>query len=334
MRFARFVGMLLGVMVLAGAASTGANPLRAAPFALRTAPTISSFSPASGAAGTPIIITGSDFTNASEVQFNGTRASGFSIDSDTQMTATVPDGATSGPIGVVTPDDAAISSTSFTFIPIQHIVIVDEENHSFNDMLGKLCVDQALGTIVRAGVNNGCVGTDVGKRSGGASIALISEANGGLNINHSVHSQQIAIDGGKMDGFSKIGGCTVKSSPAYGCYTQYDPLTGPCGSSQTQTCIPNIVEWARNYALSDQTFESRGTPSWAGHMILGDATIQSFVGDNPSGKANGITLSTLPGWGCDSGHVTAWTTAPRTTVRVPPCVPDAGGSMGPLWDGN
>src|SRR3954454_24235872 len=107
MRFARFVGMLLGVMVLAGAASTGANPLRAAPFALRTAPTISSFSPASGAAGTPIIITGSDLTNASEVQFNGTRASGFSIDSDTQMTATVPDGATSGPIGGVTPDDAA-----------------------------------------------------------------------------------------------------------------------------------------------------------------------------------------------------------------------------------
>src|SRR3954454_15755536 len=83
--------------------------------------------------------------------------------------------------------------------PIQHIVIVDEENHSFNDLLGKFCVEQASGTIVRAGVNDGCAGTDVGKLSGGAPIALAEEPNGGLNVNHSVHAQQVSINGGKMD---------------------------------------------------------------------------------------------------------------------------------------
>src|SRR4051795_5161409 len=110
--------------------------------------------------------------------------------------------------------------------PIQHIVIVDEENHSFNDLLGKFCVDQASGQIVRAGVNDGCTGTDVGTLQSGASIALSSEPNGGLNVNHSIHGQQVAIDGGKMDGFSKTGGCTSQSNPAYGCYTQFDPLGG------------------------------------------------------------------------------------------------------------
>ncbi len=332
MRVVRVVGSLVGVVVLVGTASTAASPLRGAPFDPRAAPTVSGFSPASGAAGTAVVITGSGFANASDVRFNGTSGLDVSIDSRTQITVTVPLGATTGRISVVTPKGTATSSEAFEVIPIQHIVIVDEENHSFNDMFGKFCVDQASGALVRAGVNDGCVGTDVGKLDGGASIGLTSEPNGGLNVNHSIHGQQVAIDGGKMDGFSKIAGCTAQSHPAYGCYTQYDPLGGPCGSSGTATCIPNIVQWARKYAISDQTFEFRATPSWAGHMVLGDATIESFVGDNPSGKPAGID-PTHSGWGCDSGHLVHWRTSSQTTIRVPSCVPDHGGSLGPLWDG-
>jgi hypothetical protein len=172
----------------------------------------------------------------------------------------------------------------------------------------------------------------VGTLQSGASIALSSEPNGGLNVNHSIHGQQVAIDGGKMDGFSKTGGCTSQSHPAYGCYTQFDPLGGTCGASQSSTCIPNIVQWARKYAISDQTFEFRATPSWAGHMVLGDATIESFAGDNPGGKPAGIT-ATHSGWGCDSGNLTHWQVTAQNTVKVPACVPDSSGSMGPVWDG-
>jgi len=324
--------MLVGVVMLVGVA-TGATPLRGALVDTQVVATVSSFSPATGAVGTSVVITGTGFTNVSGVQFNGVSASDFSTDSDTRVTATVPTGATSGPIIVVTPDGDVTSGTSFAFIPIEHIVIVDEENHSFNDLLGKFCVEQATGTIVRAGVNDGCAGTDVGKLSGGAPIALAEEPNGGLNVNHSVHAQQVSINGGKMDGFSKIAGCTAKNSPPYNCLVQYSPRTGLCGPSQTQTCIPNIVQWAKSYALSDQTFEFRATPSWAGHMVLGAATIESFYGQNPSTRAPGITLPRYPGWGCDSGLLTPWITAPQTTVLVPPCVPDQTGSMGPVWDG-
>src|SRR6476620_12124290 len=97
MRVARFVGMLVGVVMLVGVA-TGATPLRGAVVDTQVVATVSSFSPATGAVGTSVVITGTGFTDVSGVQFNGVSASDFSTDSDTRVTATVPTGATSGPI--------------------------------------------------------------------------------------------------------------------------------------------------------------------------------------------------------------------------------------------
>src|SRR5439155_10067738 len=54
------------------------------------APSISGFSPASGPPGTSVSISGSRFTGATAVTFNGTAASSFSVVSDAQITATVP----------------------------------------------------------------------------------------------------------------------------------------------------------------------------------------------------------------------------------------------------
>jgi IPT/TIG domain-containing protein/phosphoesterase family protein len=77
------------------------------------APTISSVSPASGWPGTAVIVAGSGFTGATGVTFNGTAAT-FTVTSDSQLTATVPAGATSGFIAVTTPSGAATSPVSFT----------------------------------------------------------------------------------------------------------------------------------------------------------------------------------------------------------------------------
>ncbi len=210
---------------------------------------------------------------------------------------------------------------------ITHVVIIDEENHSFDDVLGKLCIEQAHGTVVRAGLNMACDGTDTGVLSNGTAYPLTAEPDFGLNIGHNVSAQQTAIDGGKMDGFSKLLGCTATSTPAFGCLSQYDPLKGPCGPAGTDTCIPNMSRLAENFAISDRTFEFHANPSWAGHMILGSATIQRFVGQNPQATP-GIT--TGPGWGCDSGKVTPWNTGTQV-VSIPSCVPDQAGNMGPLW---
>jgi predicted extracellular nuclease len=80
------------------------------------APSIVSFTPTSGPAGTTVNITGSGFTAASSVQFNGTAAVSYVVNSDTSITAIVPLGATSGSISVVTPGGTATSSTNFSFV--------------------------------------------------------------------------------------------------------------------------------------------------------------------------------------------------------------------------
>ncbi len=78
-------------------------------------PTITGFSPTSGAAGTGVTIGGTNFTGATAVAFNGTAAS-YTVNSATQISATVPAAASSGPITVTTPGGAATSSSSFTVV--------------------------------------------------------------------------------------------------------------------------------------------------------------------------------------------------------------------------
>src|SRR3989442_1103291 len=80
--------------------------------------------------------------------------------------------APSAPLSVTTP---APSSS-----PIQHVVIIDMENHSFDNILGDFCVQQAAGAIQRAGLNMNCDGTDMGKLDTGASYPMPETADSGL----------------------------------------------------------------------------------------------------------------------------------------------------------
>jgi hypothetical protein len=82
----------------------------------RVTPVILSFSPTSGPVGTPVTITGNSFTGATKVTFGGVKATVFSVDSYTQITATVPAGAVTGKIQVTTPGGTATSRTAFTVI--------------------------------------------------------------------------------------------------------------------------------------------------------------------------------------------------------------------------
>ncbi len=76
-------------------------------------PQITSFTPSSGPVGTTVTVTGSAFTGATAVSLNGSSAT-FTVKSSTQITLTVPVGATTGPIRVTTPNGTAVARTSFT----------------------------------------------------------------------------------------------------------------------------------------------------------------------------------------------------------------------------
>ena len=77
-------------------------------------PSITSFAPPSGPIGQVVVITGSSFTGATDVSFNGVPALTFQVDADSQITATVPIGASSGPISVTTVIGTGFSATPFT----------------------------------------------------------------------------------------------------------------------------------------------------------------------------------------------------------------------------
>jgi hypothetical protein len=78
-----------------------------------TAPTVTGFLPTSGAVGATVTITGTLFTDATGVLFNGTPAI-FHIINATTLIAEVPVGATTGPVSVSTVDATGTSTASFT----------------------------------------------------------------------------------------------------------------------------------------------------------------------------------------------------------------------------
>jgi len=79
---------------------------------LPSAPVVTDFTPTSGPVGTDVTIGGSNFTGTTNVAFNGVAAT-FSNVTTTNLSATVPVGATTGPISVATANGTAFSSSDF-----------------------------------------------------------------------------------------------------------------------------------------------------------------------------------------------------------------------------
>jgi uncharacterized protein (TIGR03437 family) len=80
----------------------------------KVTPVAASFTPASGVVGTTVTITGTGLKQATKVTFNKIAAATFTVKSDTQITAMVPAGATTGMIVVTTTGGTATSAKAFT----------------------------------------------------------------------------------------------------------------------------------------------------------------------------------------------------------------------------
>jgi uncharacterized repeat protein (TIGR03803 family) len=108
--------------VMKGAAvkSEGEPEDGAQPNAKTRPPEIYTFTPTSGPAGTVVQITGTDLTQTYWLKFNGDPSNGIKIYSDTLLTATVPAGATTGPISITWTSPGghtASTSSPFTVTP-------------------------------------------------------------------------------------------------------------------------------------------------------------------------------------------------------------------------
>jgi len=79
-----------------------------------TCPLINDFTPKVAAVGDNIVITGQNFTGVTTVRFAGNVTSTFQVNSDTQITATVPNGAVGGTINLVKPGCGDASTAILT----------------------------------------------------------------------------------------------------------------------------------------------------------------------------------------------------------------------------
>lgn len=93
--------------------TTGSTTLKSNKI-FRVTPQLKTFSPTSGPVGTPVTITGVSLTQTMNVTFDGVKATTFTVNSDTQVTADVPTGAKTGHIAITTPGGTATSSGTFT----------------------------------------------------------------------------------------------------------------------------------------------------------------------------------------------------------------------------
>jgi len=120
------VGATSGLITVTTAAGTVSSSI---PFTVGSdVPSITSFTPTIGAAGTTVNISGTNFdstTSGNRVAFNGTRSI-VTAATATTMTTTVPSGATSGRISDTTPAGAGVSSNYF-FIPPAPLTAADVE---------------------------------------------------------------------------------------------------------------------------------------------------------------------------------------------------------------
>jgi phospholipase C len=180
--------------------------------------------------------------------------------------------------------------------PIKHVVIIYQENHSFDNVLGRLCAESGH-----------CGGATEATLADGSTIPLRTSPDVVPDAGHRTQAQVKAINGGEMNGWPSIGNCSARHD--YQCMTQYEP-------SQ----IPNLARLASSFAISDRTFQTFSVPSFGAHIELVSASLGGFTGDPPARKPSQPRGT---GWGCDAQLDAPWRAHPGGKISYQPsCIPD------------
>lgn len=174
--------------------------------------------------------------------------------------------------------------------PITHIVIMDKENRTFDDLFGTF---------------PGANGATTYKDPQGHVHMLNHQPDHLLNdIHHEPYYAHLAIDGGKMDKFSLISGAIQNG-------------VDEADSQLLQSDIPNYWQYARNFTLTDNSFSMIAGPSFPNHLFS-IAADDDNIDSNPRVPSGGATNK----WGCDSAAgTTVETRAPSGAVgSIFPCI--------------
>jgi phospholipase C len=175
-------------------------------------------------------------------------------------------GGSSTPVAVTPTANPGPATTT----PIKHVVIIIQENRTFDDLFS---------TFPNA--DGSTVGLHDGKPFHNTRGPLV-----GKDLNHIHSGFKTEYDGGKMDGFDKVHFGASGQGP-------------PAGTYALRYVDPSYIQpyWAmaQQYALADHMFQTQGSGSFTAHqdLIRGNTAINDHE--------SLIDFPSRGPWGCDAG---------------------------------
>ncbi len=153
---------------------------------------------------------------------------------------------------------------------IEHLVVVIQENHTFDNYFGQWCTaDVGSNPTCTSGPSCCERGPDTDPGTGDMPTVLDDTANGSYDPNHAQSCEVEEIHDGKMDKFVTAAGCGDPRNFAYA-----DPIT-----------VKPLRDLAAKYALADRYFQPVAGASTSNDMYLGSAR---FVFDDDDFTPNSV----------------------------------------------
>ena len=268
------------------------------PASSATSPVIVSFTPSSGQVGASVTISGSNFGATPAVRFNGIAASSSVNPAGTEITATVPSGARTGPISVeVAGEPVATSATNFTV------------------------VDPLAPTLSRAGTPTPFT-TEAGTPSSSQSFTVSgSNLLGNVTVTaptgFEVSSDNVAF--GPTATLVPVG-TTLSAAPAYvrvsaaallGAVSGNVAVSASSASTQNVAVSGTVTSGISYISLTStnansyvQNFNSLGTTTIAG-VISATTGVQTSLGAAANSALNGWYAAKIAGTGSSASGIVA-----------------------------
>ena len=185
---------------------------------------------------------------------------------------------------------------------IKHVVIIMQENRSFDSYFGTYPGADGIpaGVCVPDPVNGGCV------------KPFHDPADLNYGGPHGQSNATADIDGGKMDGF--VG----QAEKGTAC-SSTNPNCSPCTSSSTAQCvdvmgyhdareIPNYWTYAKDFVLQDHLFEPNASWSLPEHLFqVSEWSAKCTDAKNPYSCTNALQSPNQPGGPLSQTPLYAWT---------------------------
>jgi phospholipase C len=168
------------------------------------------------------------------------------------------------------------AGSSPTPMPLEHVIVIVKENHTFDNYFGSFPGAEGTSTYT----------TSDGKKS------PVPHANQIIDMCHEADCAIIDYNGGAMNGWDLPGGSAARKLGIFGSrervYGQY-----------FEEDIPNYWQYARRFTLADHFFADHLGPSFPGHLFYLAAQAGWAMNNPPVAglRSGGIY------WGCDEAEV-------------------------------